>query len=202
MDSMSAAFLRLGPEALSLIDEFQLLNSDPLILLPARITPRKNIEMALRVLASLRESHPAARLLVTGPTGPHNPANSEVSESLIELRKVLHVEQEAVFLATAYPKAVSDELLLDLYRLADVLLFPSREEGFGIPLLEAGLERIPVFCADIEPLREVGGPDVEYFPPDGDPRSVAQRLADGTGGRQASRTPQTGAAAVCLAQHL
>jgi glycosyltransferase involved in cell wall biosynthesis len=172
------AFLGLGFEALALIDKFQLLDSDPLILLPARITPRKNIEMALRILASLRESHPAARLVVTGPTGPHNPANSGYLESLMELRRELKVEQEALFLATAYPKPVSDELLLDLYRLADGLLFPSREEGFGIPLLEAGLERIPVFCADIEPLREVGGRDVEYFPPDGDPRSVAKRLAD------------------------
>jgi glycosyltransferase involved in cell wall biosynthesis len=173
-----AAFLSLGPEALGLIDEFRLLDSDPLILLPARITPRKNIEMALRVLASLRESHPAAKLLVTGPTGPHNPANSGYLESLIELRRELSIEVEAVFLATAHPKTVSDKLLLDLYRLADVLFFPSREEGFGIPLLEAGLERIPVFCADIEVLREVGGRDVEYFPSDGDPRSVAKRVAD------------------------
>jgi glycosyltransferase involved in cell wall biosynthesis len=172
------AFLRLGSEALGLMDEFQLLDSDPLILLPARITPRKNIEMALRILASLRESHPAARLLVTGPTGPHNPANSGYLEGLTNLRRELNIEQEAVFLATAYPKTVSDELLLDLYRLADVLLFPSREEGFGIPLLEAGLERIPVFCADIAPLRELGGRDVEYFPPDDDPPNVAKRVAD------------------------
>ena len=170
------AFLSLGHEALSLIDEFHLLESDPLVLLPARITPRKNIEMALRILADLRASHPGARLLVTGPKGPHNPANSRYLEMLLELRQQLNLEQVAVFLATAYPKPVSDELLLDLYRLADVLLFPSREEGFGIPLLEAGLERLPVFCADIEPLREVGGRQVEYFPLDADPASVAKRL--------------------------
>jgi glycosyltransferase involved in cell wall biosynthesis len=134
--------------------------------------------MALRILASLRESNPAARLLVTGPTGPHNPANLGYLEGLIELRRELNIEHEAVFLATAYPKTVSDQLLLDLYRLADVLLIPSREEGFGIPVLEAGLERIPVFCADIEPLREVGGRDVEYFRLDSDPPKVAKRVAD------------------------
>lgn len=171
------AFLRLGQEALSLNEEFHLLEADPLILLPARITPRKNIEMALRILAYVRESHSQARLLVTGPRGPHNPANSGYLESLLALRQQLKLEHEAIFLATAYPKAVSDELLLDLYRLADVLLFPSKEEGFGIPLLEAGLERIHVFCADIESLREVGGEQVEYFPLDSDPASVAKRLA-------------------------
>jgi glycosyltransferase involved in cell wall biosynthesis len=182
-----AAFLRLGPEALGLIEEFRLLDADPLILLPARITPRKNIEMALRVLASLRESHPAAKLLVTGPTGPHSPANAGYLESLIELRKELSIEQEAIFLAISYPKTVSDELLMDLYRLADVLFFPSREEGFGIPLLEAGLERIPVFCADIEVLREVGGRDVEYFPPDGDPHRVAKQVADALAANKGQR---------------
>jgi glycosyltransferase involved in cell wall biosynthesis len=81
-----------------------LLDADPLILLPARITPRKNIEMALQVLASLRESHPAAKLLVTGPTGPHSPTNLGYLESLIELRRELGIELEAVFLATSYPK--------------------------------------------------------------------------------------------------
>lgn len=172
----AGAFLRLGSEALGLINEFHLFDSDPLILLPARITPRKNIEMALRILASLLKSHPSARLLVTGPMGPHNPANAAYLASLVDLRRQLRIEEQAVFLALARSDAVSDELLLELYRLADVLLFPSREEGFGIPPLEAGLERIPVFCADIEPLREVGGEEVEYFPPDGDPSGVAKRL--------------------------
>lgn len=170
------AFLRLGPEALHLVNDLRLLDGDPLILLPARITPRKNIEMALRILASLLERHPSAKLLVTGPTGPHNPANAAYLASLVGLRKELGIEEQAVLLALTRSEAVSDELLLDLYRLADVLLFPSREEGFGIPPLEAGLERIPVFCADIEPLREVGGSEVEYFPPDGDVPSIAERL--------------------------
>jgi glycosyltransferase involved in cell wall biosynthesis len=99
----------------------------------------------------------------------------------------LSIEQEAIFLAISYPKTVSDELLMDLYRLADVLFFPSREEGFGIPLLEAGLERIPVFCADIEVLREVGGRDVEYFPPDGDPHRVAKQVADALAANKGQR---------------
>ena len=56
------------------------------------------------------------------------------------------------------------------------MLFPSREEGFGIPILEAGFSSMPVFCADIPVLRELGGEDVSYFDPDADPRSIAGQI--------------------------
>jgi glycosyltransferase involved in cell wall biosynthesis len=56
-----------------------------------------------------------------------------------------------------------------LYQLADALFFPSLEEGFGIPILEAGLTRLPVFCADIPPLHSTGQGDVSYFDPVHDP---------------------------------
>jgi glycosyltransferase involved in cell wall biosynthesis len=63
-----------------------LLRADLLLLLPARITRRKNIEFALEVLASLRrEGGQDARLLVTGPPGPHNPGNLAYLEQLLQL---------------------------------------------------------------------------------------------------------------------
>ena len=67
--------------------------------------------------------------------------------------------------------------MADLYRLADVLLLPSFEEGFGIPLLEAALSRIPVFCSAIEPLTELGQGDVSYFDPHGAPEAIAAEIA-------------------------
>jgi glycosyltransferase involved in cell wall biosynthesis len=82
-----------------------------------------------------------------------------------------------------------DDVIADMYRLADLLLLPSREEGFGIPILEAGLAGIPIFCSNIATLRELGGDDVHYFPPDGDPEAIAEGInaALGASGRYALR---------------
>ena len=67
----------------------------------------------------------------------------------------------------------SARVVADLFRVADALFLPSREEGFGLPVLEAGVSRLPVICADIPALRELAGDDAMYVDPDGDPAAVA-----------------------------
>jgi len=54
----------------------------------------------------------------------------------------------------------------DLYALADALVLPSANEGFGIPLLEAALHRLPIVCSDLATLRAVGGDAATYVPAD------------------------------------
>ncbi len=71
-----------------------------------------------------------------------------------------------------------DEVIADFYRIADALFFPSREEGFGIPLIEAAFSHLPAFCADIPPLRELGLDDAIFFSPDEDPAKIAKLLAE------------------------
>jgi glycosyltransferase involved in cell wall biosynthesis len=173
----SEAFFKLELQTQSLMERFNLGQAAPLLLLPVRVTRRKNIELALRVAAELKAEFPDTMLVVTGPPGPHNPANQEYFVHLQQLRATLGLERAAVFLAEAVEAFLPDAVIADLYRLADVLLLPSREEGFGIPLLEAALSRMPVFCADIPPLRALGGDEARYFDPDANPRDVAGALA-------------------------
>ncbi len=171
-----SGFLRLEPETEELFRKLQLASAAPLLLLPVRITPRKNIELALRVLAELRRQFGGAQLIVTGPLGPHNPANRRYFESLLALRAELHIEKAAHFLAEVMDHTISNEVVSDLYKLADLLFLPSREEGFGIPILEAGLAGRPIFCSDIPALRELGDAQVNYFSPDDEPANIASRI--------------------------
>jgi hypothetical protein len=53
---------------------------------------------------------------------------------------------------------------------------PSLEEGFGIPILESALVRLPIFCADLHPLRSLAGPYASYFSPQEDPSRVAKMI--------------------------
>lgn len=174
----AARFLKLEAQTQALVKQLDLLSAAPLILLPVRVTPRKNIELALRVLAELRLGFKRAKLIVTGPLGPHNPANVRYFERLVALRRELNLERTAHLLAELTDQFLSDEVISDFYRLADLLFLPSREEGFGIPVLEAGLRGIPIFCADIPSLRELGDSQVNYFSPDEDPKRLANQLAD------------------------
>jgi len=174
----AAAFLKLEPQTREFVARLGLLEAGPLLLLPVRITPRKNIELALHTLATLLATFPKAALVVSGPPGPHNPANAAYFARLKALRTELGLTGRAHFLAELTDEYLPDEVIADLYRLADALFMPSREEGFGIPIIEAGLARLPVFCADISPLRALGGDQATYFSPDADPRAVAGLIVD------------------------
>ena len=68
-------FLKLEAGSEALLRLMQLSSAAPLILMPVRITPRKNVELALRVLAALRSDFKEAQLIVTGPLGPHSQTN-------------------------------------------------------------------------------------------------------------------------------
>jgi glycosyltransferase involved in cell wall biosynthesis len=170
------AYFKFEPKTIEMIERLSLLDADPLFLLPVRLTPRKNIELALKIMAEVRKDFPAAMLLVTGPEGPHNPKNKKYRELLISMSNGLDLKGVVHFLAEVTSRFMPDAVIADFYRIADALLFPSREEGFGIPIIEAAFSKVPVFCADIPVLRELAGDDATYFDPDANPVEVARQV--------------------------
>ena len=174
----AARFYKLELQTQALLQRTRLLDAAPVLLLPVRITRRKNIELALYVLSELRKSFPQAALIVTGPLGPHNPRNREYLDELKSLRARIELQDSVFFLAEFSDSFLPDEVIADFFRIADALIFPSREEGFGIPLLEAAFSHLPVFCADIPPLRELGMDDAYYFSPDENPAVLANAITN------------------------
>jgi mannosylglucosylglycerate synthase len=171
-----AQFMRWTAITQRIVEATGLMDADMILLLPARLTRRKNVALGLRVLAALRR-YGDARLVVTGPPGPHNPANPGYLGELLNLRDTLNLNDSAHFLYTfGDPLIPDDDTLADFFRLSDGLLFPSEQEGFGIPVLEAGLSGLPVFCSDIAPFRGTGQGDALYFQLDDDPAQIAARI--------------------------
>lgn len=127
------------------------------VLGPAK--PHKNLELAVRVAAKVREHYPRWRLLVAGVSEEH----------LQGLRRLAGVQEadSSWIVGVGRP---DDMLLRELYALSSVFLFPSLAEGFGLPPLEALscgarvlASRIPALEEILEPLRP--GWNVELLDP-------------------------------------
>jgi glycosyltransferase involved in cell wall biosynthesis len=56
------------------------------------------------------------------------------------------------------------------------MFMPSHREGFGMPVLEAGLAGLPVVCTKVPAADEVGGDDVIMFDADQEPAQLAEQL--------------------------
>jgi glycosyltransferase involved in cell wall biosynthesis len=76
------------------------------------------------------------------------------------------------------------EELLDLYRRATLLVYPSAYEGFGLPVVEAMAHGCPVLCARNSSLIEIGGRSA-IFLDDVTPAGIAAALADALADREA-----------------
>lgn len=164
--------LGLAPTGLHLAQRLGLFDADPLLLLPVRLTRRKRVEAAIDATAALRRRGHAAMLVVTGTAGPHDASNQAYLAELSARAKNV----KGVHLLAALGLKIKYGTVVDLYSLADVLVFPSETEGFGIPMLEAGLHRLPIVCSDIPALRETGGDDPLYVPPDASGEQIADAI--------------------------
>lgn len=172
-------FLRLSEEARQVAIRYHLFDRDVVLLLPVRITRRKNIEEGIRIVQALSKRGVDVFFLISAPRAPHHPDLSDAYLGRLKaLRKDLGVEDRVVFLAEDLGANPSEELVSELYLLADALLFPSSQEGFGLPILEAGLAHVPVIMSDIPIFREVGGSDATTIQLDDPPDRVADAIME------------------------
>jgi glycosyltransferase involved in cell wall biosynthesis len=173
--------LGLTDEGYALIDRLSLLETDLILLMPVRVTEAKNIEYALRVVAALKEVNPRIKLVLTGPPDPHDAASMDYFRSLQALRTELGVEDEMRFVFESGPQGqegytIDADVVGDLFRVCDLVFMPSHREGFGMPVLEAGLAGVPVVCTDMPAADEIAGPDAMRFHPGEDPSDLADEI--------------------------
>jgi|DewCreStandDraft_2_1066082.scaffolds.fasta_scaffold11637_3 glycosyltransferase involved in cell wall biosynthesis len=176
----------LGSQARRVLEALSWDAYDPVLLVPVRVTRRKNLELAVGVAAALRARGRRPLVVVTGPLGAHNPANARYLAELQALRESLGVEEHVVFLAERGVRC-SPRTVGQLYLACDGVLLTSTWEGFGLPVAEAGLLRVPVFCSRIPALREVAGEDAHFFGPEETPEAVADLVLRALSEERASR---------------
>lgn len=124
----------------------------PYLLFLGTIEPRKNVETVVEAYNILRKKI-NVKLVIAGKLGwKHGNVLSAVSGSLY--KDDIHLLGE-----------VEEEEKDILYKNAEIFLFPSFYEGFGLPVLEAMSYGLPVITSPNSSLTEVGGSAVLYADP-------------------------------------
>jgi glycosyltransferase involved in cell wall biosynthesis len=175
-------FFYLDPKSVRLSEELDLFSRDLVVVQPSRITPRKNLELSIHIIRGLKLLGYNILFILTGPYDPHEERAVAYYRRLkywineLELGDNIAVLAEYRFRDRT--KLIPDRIFIrDLYLMADLLLMTSKDEGFGLPLLEAGMIKLPIVCSDIGPFREVGE-GVCYFGLDEPPLSIAGRILE------------------------
>lgn len=129
--------------------------TEPFILHLGAVDPRKNTHAAIEAYARLPESVRRAWPMLV--IGLGDDAHRQTMEDLCLQLGVTG----SVRLADFAPEAD----MPGLFSAAGVLFYPSRSEGFGLPILDAWVARTAVVCANATSLPEVGGEAAVYVDP-------------------------------------
>lgn len=141
----------------------------PFILFVGGDYPNKNRPVALAAFGRLTQATTLPHHLVL--VGPDKAADAQLGEAYpgLDVRRVHRLPR------------LSQAQLAQLYRQADVFLFPSTHEGFGLPVLEAMASGAPVIVSSASSLPEVAGDAailVDPYDVDAMAAAMGQVLAD------------------------
>jgi glycosyltransferase involved in cell wall biosynthesis len=172
----------LTPEGWGLIQRLGLLSSDLILAMPVRVNRGKNIELAARVLAVLKENDCSPRLVVTGSPDPQSEDSMEYYRGLLHLRDQLGLQHELIFIHSPgnnpdEPVAISQQVEADLLRVSDALFMPSHRVGSGVPIIGAGLIGMPALVSNRAwAVNETDGKQVYLFNPQANPEEIARMI--------------------------
>jgi len=120
------------------------------VLLPCGLDSRKNAGLVLDAWPRIHQSSPRLKLIVT--SNASDPAYLDRARALGD--------------SIVIPGHVDDDVMGALYRAAAVVWFPSRYEGFGLPVLEAMACGAPVVASNAAAIPEVAGDAALLLSPD------------------------------------
>ena len=154
----------------------------PFVLFVSSLWPYKNCAGLLRAFAAARRELGGRQLVVVGPG-----RDVEYVAQLRALADELGIAGDVVWVG-----GVPLEETVHFYRAADVLVYPSFNETFGLPLLEAMASACPVVTSNVSAMPETAGGAALLADPD-DPESIAGAILQACG-QQADRLRAAGPA--------
>jgi glycosyltransferase involved in cell wall biosynthesis len=134
------------------------------VLYAAALLPHKNHERLLHAFKEIHDTLPGMTLVLTG-------AWESGFDKTMRMISAYGLQNAVIMLGW-----LSFEDIPAIYRGAQLFIYPTLHEGFGLPILEAMASGVPVVCSKIEPLIEVAG-DAALFVDPYDHRDIAKGLS-------------------------
>lgn len=148
----------------------------PFVLFVSALWPYKNCHGLLHAFARAKDRLQGRQIAVVGAA-----RDTRYAASLRTLAAQLGLADDVVFVG-----AVSLEETVNFYRAADVLVYPSMNETFGLPIVEAMACGCPVVTSKVSSMPEVAGGAAVLCDPC-DPDSIMQAIIDALGARNRLR---------------
>jgi glycosyltransferase involved in cell wall biosynthesis len=117
--------------------------ADPFILYVGRLQARKNLSRLIRAYAKVRANHPAIKLVMVGKP------DLQYQDVLATVRE-LNLQDDVIF-----PGYIAHDDLPLFYNAAEVFVFPSIFEGFGLPVMESLASGVPTITSNGSCLGEI-----------------------------------------------
>lgn len=145
------------------ITHYQLDPKEPLFFFIGRLETKKNLMVLMDAWEIVQKKMGRGRLFLGGMYG-HG------------FNELFHrMEDDDLSGTVLAPGYISEEDAAAMFHAATALILPSREEGFGLPVLQSFEAECAVICSDIPALREVGGDAALYADP-GEPKDFAEQI--------------------------
>jgi glycosyltransferase involved in cell wall biosynthesis len=161
-EASSAVFKSLPRDKQSeqVLSRYQIKADERFLLYVGGISPHKNLKVLIKAFQQLvgNASFFNVRLVLVGDY-KHDTFHSDYPQLKQQL-ETLGIKDKVIF--TGF---VEDSDLVHIYNAASILVLPSLEEGFGLPVVEAMACGTPVVCSDRGSLPEVLGAAGRYFDP-------------------------------------
>ena len=173
--------LNIDSEIWKFASDFGFFEKDIIAFFPTRVLERKNIEKGIDIIHELKNLGLKVSYVITGMPDPHNKATAGYYDFLRKYIRKKKAEKDVIFVADTRQSDGSKfkidlNKLRSLYSLCDILLMPSKQEGFGLPLLEAGVFRMPIFCSNVDPLPDIFAKNATYFGLEECPVKIAKQI--------------------------
>jgi glycosyltransferase involved in cell wall biosynthesis len=139
-------FIKIDETTKLLMRKLGLSFENYIIVTPVRVTPRKNIELALFIVDELQHLIGKSRQIKFLITGPPDHQASKLGMAYLEYLRELIVRRGLTENVTFCHELIDQKReyrngniqkwsVADVYNIADLILIPSREEGFGLPVI-------------------------------------------------------------------